>query len=77
MLTGRYLALGKMRRKSVAALLPSKNMMTQTSIEENKNMLQDLIESCGGKEENDEKGEEPKAQLRHLRTQYRRLTSIF
>ena len=77
MLKGRYLAMRKLRRNSVATLKPNKTVMTQTSIEENENILKQLRENTGENEKEDGEDTESHAEIRKNRPHYRRLTSVF
>ena len=43
MLKGRYLSLGKLRKGSIANITFSKDMMTQTSMDENEALIQEFL----------------------------------
>lgn len=77
MLKGRYLALRKMRRGSVANLIPKKTIMTQTSVDENETIIKQFMENSGEKEKNDGEETESNPEIRKNRPHYRRLTSVF
>ena len=80
MLKGKYLALGKMRRGSIAAL--HRTAMTQTSIQEQEKTIQEFLNhhqklSTSNEEVEAEAEAEEEIEMRPTRHNYRRLTSVF
>ena len=77
MLKGRYLSLGKLRKGSMANITFSKDMMTQTSVDENEALITEFLRNYEKKEKLDEEDGEEKVELRPNRVDFRRLTSVF
>ena len=75
MLKGRYHAMGKLRKGSIAAL--NKHMSTQTSMEKDEDLIKALIAGTENLPSSGEGSFEEPAELRTNRPHYRRLTSIF
>ena len=75
MLKGRYLSLGKLRKGSIANINFSKNMCTQTSVDENEALIKEFLKKYEAKE--DIEVDDEKIELREKRPNFRRLTSIF
>ena len=74
-LSGRYHSLGKMRQGSIAAL--KQEVMTQTSIDENKALLQQLMEKGNKGSTLINSRDVPNPTGNHNRIAFRRLTSVF
>ena len=77
MLKGRYLSLGKLRKGSMANIKFSKDMMTQTSTDENEALIQEFLRNYERKEKTEEKESVEQIEIRQNRPNFRRLTSVF
>ena len=77
MLKGRYLSLGKLRKGSMANISFSKDMMTQTSMDENESLIKEFLRNYEKNVEIDEEEGEEEIELRPKKPDFRRLTSVF